>query len=292
MNIKIINFLKYDHRTRLTLFSIAVFWVIFLLVFFSQYFRPYLLKVSFYNVGQGDGIFIETPERYQVLVDGGPGAKILEEIARDMPFYDRTIDLLIPTHPDSDHIAGLVDILERYKVKTILLPKIKSNTIVYKRLLNDIQKEGAILKEAVRTESVQKIELPGEVSFEILNPIKDEPYKSDNDSSMVTLFRYGNIEFLLLADVTSKKEKETLPLLPKGIEVVKIAHHGSKYSSDPEFLRSISPKLCVIEVGENKYGHPSKEALSAMQSSGCKIWRTDRDGTLTVYSDGERYWIQ
>lgn len=291
--IKIENFLKYDYRTRFWVFAVGVFFAIFFFIFFSQYFRPHLLKVSFYDVGQGDAIFIETPARYQILIDGGPGPKILEEISRDMPFYDRTIDIVIPTHPDADHIAGLIDVLERYQVSHILLPHRKNNTIVFKRFIEEVKGEGARVKEVIRSQNIQKIELPGKVSFEILNPIEGEIYKNDNDASVVSLVRYGSVEFLLLADIPKPKERELLPFfMPQGIEVVKIAHHGSKSSSDREFLRSTSPELCVIQVGENRYGHPTKEALSAMSQAGCKIWRTDRDGALTVYSDGERYWIQ
>lgn len=292
-SVKIEKFLKYDYKTRLTLFAIAVFWVIFFLVFFSQYFRPQLLKVSFYDVGQGDAIFIETPARYQILIDGGPGPKVLEEIAKDMPFYDRTVDLLIATHFDADHISGLIDMLERYQVGAILLPRRRADTALSRKFLHEVKEEGTVIKEGIRSQNFQKIELPGEVEFEILNPLEEKKYKNDNDAGIVNLVRYGDIEFLLLADVGREVERSLSPLLPQGIEVVKVAHHGSKSSSDEQFLSAISPELFVIQVGkDNRYGHPAKETLATLALVGAPLWRTDSRGTLTILSDGKRYWVK
>lgn len=292
MQINIEKFLKYDYKTRLVLFSTCLFLLILGLVFLSQYLRPALLKVSFYDVGQGDAIFIETPERYQILIDGGPGPRVIEEIAKDMPFYDRTVDLLTATHFDADHISGLVDILERYQVLSILLPRRRADTAISQKFLREVKEEGAVVREGLRSQNFQKIELPGGVEFEILNPLEEKKYKNGNDAGIVNLIRYGDIEFLLLADVGREVERSLSVLVPQGIEVVKVAHHGSKSSSDEQFLSAISPELCVIQVGENKYGHPSKEALESMSASGCKVWRTDRSGTLTIVSDGERYWVK
>lgn len=292
MSVKVKNFLAYDYKIRVTIFFLAVFSLVFSLFFSKEYFRPHLLKVSFYNVGQGDSIFIETPDRYQVLIDGGRGPKVLEEIGNDMPFYDRTIDLVIPTHPDSDHVTGLVDILERYEVKNILIPRIQAGTVVFKRLLEGIEHEGAHVREAMRQEGVQKITLPGNVHFEILNPLEGEVYKNNNDSGAVTLFSYGSIDILLLADVSAKKEETLIPLIPKGIEILKVAHHGGQSSLNFNFLKAVSPQISVIPVGENNYGHPSHEVLKTLNSLGSKIWRTDREGTLTILSDGKTYWIR
>lgn len=292
MSVKVKNFLAYDKRIRIAIFFVGIFFLVFSLFFFKEYFRPHLLKVSFYNVGQGDSIFIETPDRYQILVDGGRGHKVLEEIGNDMPFYDRTIDLIIPTHPDSDHISGLVDVLERYEVKNVLIPRIPSETLAYNRLLEDIGREGAAVRELVRQENIQKIILPGNVSMEILNPLQGERYENNNDSSAVTIFQYDSVGFFLLADVSAKKEEKLIPLIPKGIEVLKVAHHGAQSSLNFNFLKAVSPQLSVISVGENNYGHPSPEVLKTLSALGSKIWRTDREGTLTIYSDGKTYWVK
>jgi len=286
--IKFQNFIQYDKRTRQWIFCFIIFTAVFCLAAFGIYARPHLLKVSFYDIGQGDGIFIETPERYQILVDAGPGPKILEELAKDMPFYDNTIDVIIPTHPDSDHVAGLIDVLARYQVNGALLSSVSGNTIVYSRLLHDIRQEGSLVSTGAR--QIEPINLPGNVSLQILNPDPDEPQKTTNDASIVVLLRYGKITFLLLADVTTKREQEILPLLPRHVDVIKIAHHGSKFSSGREFLHSLSPERCVSQVGENHYGHPSPQALKAIDDAGCRLWRTDRQGTLTIYSDGNTYW--
>lgn len=293
MQIHIEKFLKYDSKTRAGIFSLGLFLAIFSLIFLSQYFRPAILKVSFYDVGQGDAIFIETPERYQVLIDGGPGAKVIGEIAKDMPFYDRTIDLVVATHFDADHIGGLIDVIERYTVKTILLPRRETDTALAKRFAHAVKNEGAMVKEGARFEKVQKIELPGGVEFEILNPVEGKSYTNDNDAGIVSLIRYGAIEFLLLADVGKKEERSLLSFLPQGIEVVKVAHHGSKTSSDKEFLSRVSPRLFVIQAGkDNRYGHPTKETLETLALVGGSVWRTDTQGTLTILSDGKTYWLK
>ena len=159
--------------------------------------------------------------------------------------------------------------------------------------MGELQKEGARVKEGIRFQNVQKIELPGEVEFEILNPIKGKIYTNDNDGGIVNLIRYGDIEFLLLADVGKKIERALLPLLPQNIEVVKVAHHGSKSSSDRDFFAIVAPEVAVIQVGrDNRYGHPAPEALATITKFSSTIWRTDSQGTLTMLSDGENYWFE
>jgi len=293
--IKFGNFLKYDYKTRLVFFCLALGTLLLGIIFYSQYFRPHLLKVSFYNIGQGDAIFIETPSRFQMLVDAGPGPKILEELSRDLPFYDRSLNLIVPTHADSDHVSGMIDVLERYSIDTIMLDPHLGKTTVYDRLMESVKQEGARIFYAGRSQDskqLQPIALPGGVTFKILNPVVGYPEKTTNDDSIALLVEYGAFKLLLLADVTARIEDQLLPLLPSGIQVVKIAHHGSRFSSGQQFLQTLAPQLCVVQVGKNRYGHPSKEALASIQSAHCHLWRTDTMGALTLYSDGKTYWIK
>lgn len=285
------RFLSYHKGTRFAVFFLCMVLLVLAIIFLHQYTRPYLLKVSFYDIGQGDAIFIETPERYQILIDGGPGPAILREISRDMPFYDRTIDLIIPTHPDADHISGLIDVLKNYQVSYALLARILGNTTTYTRFLDELTREGLATRQAIRGDKPLDVQLPGNVTLTILHPRQGVDYGSDNEAGIATLLTYGEVEFLFLADIAKEQERQLLADLSQGIEVIKIAHHGSKTSSDPEFLQAISPELAIIQVGkDNRYGHPATEVIHTIQKTGAKIWRTDLHGALTLMSDGKTYW--
>lgn len=281
------HFFRFHTKTRLALFAFAIFVGILICFTLFVLFRPARLKINFYDIGQGDGMFIETPHRVQILVDGGPSAAILEKLTLDMPFYDRTIDLLVATHPDSDHIAGLVEVLARYKVKTILLPRLKKESVVYDRLLEAVTAEGANVKEGV---GPQTIMLDQDVFFTVLNPRRGESYQETNDAGVAGILRYKTFELLLTADLGSQSEEAMIPFLPSSIDVLKVAHHGSKHSSSLRFLKHVLPRLSVISVGQNRYGHPSPDVIERLALVGSHIWRTDKEGDLRIFSDGKSYW--
>lgn len=288
IGINVKHFLRYDNRLRLIIIGVFIGIVALASSVVITFFRPPLLRITFYAVGQGDGIFIETPERVQILIDGGRDATMLRKITKDMPFYDRDIDLMIATHPDADHISGLIDILERYNVQAILLPRIKSDTVVYKRFLDAVIKEKALVKEA---RGIHTIALDKDTSFIILNPLPSLPYENDNDYGIVGVLRYGNFDTLFTADISSKEEERLLPFLPEGIEVLKVAHHGSRFSSSFSFLKKVYPAISIIQVGKNNYGHPSPDVIERLASIGSRLWRTDIQGDLRISSDGKTYWI-
>lgn len=262
-----------------------------------------LLTVAFLNVGQGDSIFIESPSGNQVLIDGGVGRGVLRELSSVLKFYDRSLDVVIATHPDADHVGGLVDVLEKYKVDLILEPGVNSDTNVYKSLeekVSDLERSGKIKKILAR--SGMQIDLRGGAILEILFPEKDVTGWETNTASIITRLVYGENEFLLTGDSPSAIENylvnkyrsqgesfKKLQGLSLGLQsdVLKAGHHGSRTSSSDNFVRAVSPEYAVISAGkDNRYGHPHEEVLDLFNKLNIKILRTDIDGRIIFKSDG------
>ena len=248
--------------------------------------QPRFLEVNFFDVGQGDAIFIETPQRHQILIDGGPSSVILEKLAKEMPFYDRSIDLIILTHPEKDHLAGLIDVLKKYRVENILWTGVVRDTSEYKEWLGSIQKEKANIFIA---NSGQKVIMP-RTFLGILYPfenLEEQRFKDSNNTSIVAKLVFGQNSFLFTGDISKSVEKE---LIVKEIDVdsdvLKVSHHGSKTSSAEEFIKEVSPEIAVIQVGQdNPYGHPHPETLETLTKYGIKILRTDKDGDIKILCD-------
>ena len=252
--------------------------------------QPSFLKVVFFDVGQGDSIFIETPERYQVLIDGGPDLTVLEKLAAQMPFYDRTLDLVVLTHPERDHLFGLLEVLERYKIKNILWTGIVRDTAEWEEWVKLIKEEGA---QIIIAQAGQRIILQKEpfIFFDILNPsenLKDREFKNSNDTSIVVNLVFKDVSFLFTGDISNKIEKK----LTVDSDILKVAHHGSKTSSSPEFLQAVSPEVVVISVGENKYGHPAPEVLANLKQFNIEILITKELGDIKVISDGNSFKVK
>lgn len=252
--------------------------------------QGHYLEINFFNVGQGDAIFIETPARQQILIDGGPDPSILTKLSREMPFFDRTIDLVILTHPEKDHIAGLFEVLKRYKIKTILWTGVVRDTDEWQEWVNLIRKEKADIKIAQKGERILLKKENPEIFIDILNPqenLKDKESKNtSNDTSIVASLKVGGNSILFTGDIGKPTEKK---LAEENInaDILKIAHHGSKYSSSDEFLEKVSPTAAVISVGKNNYGHPTEEVLAKLNNFGIKLLRTDYDGDIKFISDGK-----
>lgn len=254
--------------------------------------RAGFLEVIFFDVGQGEAIFIESPHSHQILIDGGPDKTILERLGREMPFWDRTIDLIILTHPSVDHLKGLLLVLERYEVERILWTGIEVDTFSYQEWLRLINQEGS---EIFIARAGQKIKLGPKVFLDILNPSENlkgrkiECGRAINNTSIVARLVYNQNSFLFTADIEKKAERELKDRKNYlNSEVLKVAHHGSKNSSYLEFIEAVSPEIAVISTGKNnKYGHPHQEVLERLEKFGIKILRTDLDGDVKIFSDGK-----
>lgn len=259
-----------------------------ILPFFIFLSLPAYLEVSFFDVGQGDSILIEAPGNYQVLIDGGPSySKVLDGLSREMPFNDKEIDLIILSHPESDHMTGLFPVLENYKVNNIIWTGIEKDGVKFETWKRMISEEGANIYYANSGDTINM----GEVSLEIINPkdlLKNEEVKESNNTAVVAKLRYKDSSFLFTGDISSKIESELTDI---DVDVLKIAHHGSKYSTSEEFLEKVSPLISVIQVGNNSYGHPTEEVLTRLDNFGIKVLRNDTNGNIKIVSDGLNYKI-
>ena len=256
------------------------------------------LEVSFFDIGQGDAIFIETPHKHQILIDGGPSSAILEKLAKEMPFWDRTIDLVILTHPEKDHLAGLLEVLERYEVKQILWTGIIRQTAEYNKWQELIKKEKAKITIA---QAPQKIKA-GRVFLSILYPfesLEGGEFKNSNDTSIISRLIFGNNSFLFTGDATKSVEKKILSKCGEKVnclldsDVLKVSHPGSKTSTSEEFLKEISPEIAIISCGkDNIYGHPHSETLEIFKKYDIEVLRTDINGDIKIISDGEKIYAR
>ena len=252
--------------------------------------QPRLLKVAFLNIGQGDAIYIEAPNGNQVLIDGGPGRQVLRALGRVMPWTDHSLDLVIATHPDADHIGGLPAVLERYQVALVMDNGQPSDTSYYQAWAAASAltvKHGA---NKILAKRGQRIVLDQAKNgfLDILFPLDIPTGKDTNDGSIVARLTFGQSSFLLTGDATLKVEGNLLALDPAGVKavVLKAGHHGSKTSSGPDFVRAVAPAYAIISAGlHNRYGHPHQSVLDTLTAAGATIFRTDEQGTIVCTSD-------
>lgn len=245
-----------------------------------------LLQIAFLDVGQGDAIYIEAPNGSQVLIDGGKNPAVLRELSKVMPFWDRSIDLVVASHPHADHIAGLVDVLERYKIDYVMdvgLANYETPTLVaYEEAVG---RSGAEKITPIRGTTITLDENV------ILTVLSEEVVSASdpNEASIILRLDYGDSSFIFTGDATAENERELLRyhhMLPA--DVLKVGHHGSNTSTSKEFVSAITPDIAVISVGKNNsYGHPTEKTLNTLEAQKVKILRTDKDGTVRFVSDGK-----
>ncbi len=246
------------------------------------------LSLTVFDVGQADAIFFETPDRYQVLIDGGGDARILQKLGSAMPFWDRKIDLLILTHPHADHVGGLVDVLKRYRVGAVIESNANYGTAEYAewqklKKEKNIVSYSAILGMRVGVGRYTRVRILSPFS-----PMNEVSLKNPHDANVTALVYFGASKFLLMGDAEDKIERG---ILARGINpranMLKVGHHGSRTSSSEAFLAAVSPEVSVISAGrKNRYGHPHQEILDRLVAYSQQVFRTDRDGDVTISSDG------
>ena len=272
--------------------NFKIYFLAFLLVsnfviFYAVYYQSSQnLTVAFLDVGQGDAIFVTAPGGVQMLVDGGPNGSVLRELGKVMPFYDRSIDVLVATHADQDHIGGLVDVLKRFKVDLFVRTNSTSSSAVYLELENLI-KEKNIKEEVVISPEI--LTLGGSVHFNILFPTKNTAGWETNDASIVGKIVYGENSFLLTGDVPLIIEKYLTGKYGEFLDsdVLKVSHHGSKNSSSEFFIGTVSPAYSIISAGlNNRYGHSGQEVIGILENFSSQILQTTNLGTIIFSSDG------
>lgn len=251
--------------------------------------RRGLLAVSFLDVGQGDAIFITAPSGRQVLIDGGPSAGVLRPLGTVMPWYDRSIDVVVATHPDADHITGLLDVLERYDVGLVERSSVQGDTPVWRTLEETIaadEKKGVRVVTAVRG---QVIDLGGGAYLEVLSPDRSVPEVDTNLGCVVTRLVYGDTAFMLPCDAPQAIENYLVALDGKDLhaDVLKAGHHGSKTSSSSLFVGYVDPQYAVYSRGcDNTYGMPHDEVVATFEKFTIPTLDTCTQGTITFESDG------
>jgi competence protein ComEC len=288
-------------------FFLGVLIVCGAIVFSLPYWPDNRLHLVFCDVGQGDAVLVKHRD-WQAVVDGGPsGERLLSCLSAHIPPWDRKIELVVVTHPEADHITGLVDVLERYDVNQIVVNSLTKESGVFREFRRLILAEGA---EVYSPQAGDEIRL-GEVSFLILWPEKRlgdsriwesaasneqeaqilgaAEYDGDvNETSVVLGLSYGNFDALLTGDIGFVSENQ---LDFPEVEVLKIPHHGSRYSTSLELLQESSSELAVISVGKNSFGHPTEEVLGKLEGLGIEVLRTDQAGEIEIVADGRSWQV-
>ncbi len=242
------------------------------------------LHLVFCDVGQGDAILIYQGNN-QILIDGGPDQSVLTCLANHLPFWDREIEMVVATHPDADHITGLIDVIERYNVDHFVLNSLGKDSAVFQEFKSAVVNGS---REVYFPEEGDEIKI-GSLELVVLWPQAQEKVlgasiteKEVNETSIVLQLSYGSFDALLPGDISSEVENLLDLSTSQEIELLKVAHHGSKYSTSAEFLEKISPELAIISVGKNPWGHPTEEVLGRLRSLDTKILRTDQEGEIEI----------
>lgn len=249
------------------------------------------LHLVFCDVGQGDAILIYQGST-QVLIDGGPNQKVLNCLSHHLPFWDREIEVIVATHSDADHITGLVDVIERYDVKQFVISSLGKDSAVFEEFKKAVLEEKAAVYfpkagDKIKIDSFELAVLWPQSQEKVLGVITNE--KDINEVSVVLHLSYGNFDVLLPGDISTKIESQ---LDLKDVEILKVAHHGSKYSTSEEFLKEVDPELAIISVGRNSFGHPTKEVIERLSSQNIKTLRTDQNGETEIVSDGKKWGLK
>ena len=258
------------------------------------------MHVYFLDVGQGDATLIRQGN-FDILIDGGPSPQAIgSELGRILPLWDRSIELVVMTHPHADHLAGLVEVLKRYTVGQVLYPDVSYastedyDEALFAEWLSLIRQKNI---EATLAQAYEELSV-GEIVIDVLNPpaapLSDTQSDIDNNAVVLNI-KTGDFSFLITGDLMREGENQiAYERLLTQVSVLKVAHHGSDTSTTGTFLNVAAPQVAVISVGENDYGHPSLEVLDRLKArlGAQNVYRTDQRGTIEFITDGKRLWVK
>ena len=266
------------------------------------------LHVFVLDIGQGDSILIQTPSNERILIDGGPNDAVLKELGKVMPFYERQIDVVVLTHPHADHVNGLVEVLKRYNVGTVLISGVSYSYSGYAAFLQQVAARripvvyagatmagrgpGAAGGDARGVVGRAAVYLLGSVTLDMLYPFESEQgrdFLNQNNSSIVFRLLYGKRSFYFSGDLEMEEETKLVASpLDLHADFLKAPHHGSKTSDTQAFLDRVKPQYAAISCGvNNKFHHPHPSTIQHFQERGINIFRTDLDGIIEAISDGD-----
>ena len=236
--------------------------------------------IYFLNVGQGDSSLINFADGTRMLTDGGKDKSVLFELDKILP-NSRTINLVMVTHPQLDHFGGLIDVIDRFKIGAFIYNGEEAESDAWIALKDKLKRKN--IKTFI-LDSGDVINYKNNKLF-ILSPDRNTKDKDLNENSMITLLESEGIKALFTGDIGDKKEAELIDKYNLDIDVLKVPHHGSKYSSSAEFLKELTPSVSVVQVGKNSYGHPNPSTLKRIASVGSSIYRNDSDGIIRINID-------
>lgn len=253
------------------------------------------LKIVFCDVGQGDGVFIKSPQGSIILFDTGPDEAVLGCLSDNMPFWRKNLDLVITSHPHADHFMGMFSILPNYTVKTYMSEKVVNRSSSFKELMKELSEEGISPKYLTKGSTIS---FKDGLKLRVLGPSKEfsaraAPNGEINEAkeliSLIIEVEYRDFSALLTGD------SQVSGIEDAGVDdvvLLQIPHHGSASGLDERVLDVINPEVATISVGKNKYGHPTETILSLLKEDKIEIYRTDELGDISISTDGSSHWIR
>ncbi len=266
------------------------------------------LHIVFCNVGQGDAAYVRFPDGRDMVIDGGPSDAVLECLGKHMPFWDRSLDIVLLSHPQKDHMQGITAILTRFTVGYFLRSELPVSSEGAKELERVVGERKVNVRFVTAGERVNI----GRVLLSVVWPSQEQVTRMNdqvalgdgsvlgtstvdvNDGSVVFWLRYGDFDALFPGDADSRVEKNYIGYkrADDGVELLKVPHHGSKTGMTKAFADGLRPEISVISVGRNTYGHPTQEALDMLANVGSRVLRTDKEGDIEVVSDGSAWEVR
>ncbi len=247
---------------------------------------PQHTRVTALDVGQGDAILIQTPQAQHILIDGGPDASVLAGLGRHLPFFVRTLDLIVVTHPHADHFAGLIDVLRRYRVERMLMTDVESDSKLYQQLVDEIERQHIAVLRPHLGERFYFSSARPDVGLTVLYPFGEfaNNKQTNLNNASIVLALHDERDVLFAGDAEKEVEQR---LLAAGLvwhaDILKVGHHGSSTSSTQAFLDHVRPAIAAISVGaHNKYHHPSPDIVKRLEQAGAEVRRTDQRGDISL----------
>lgn len=251
-----------------------------------------VLAVHFLNVGQGDAIYLVSPEGNELLIDGGATPAVLRELMPLRSYFDHTLEVVVASHPDTDHVGGLVDVFERFTVEAIIDTPTSGESAAAAAYAAAAEAEAA---QRLTAQAGDVIVFGASTTIHVLAPFTDTIGWESNRASLVLLVQHGNTRFLFTGDAPTGVEDYLVQRYGAQLQsdVLKLGHHGSDTSSSETFLQTVAPRYAVVSAGaDNFYGHPHPAVVARAEAAGAAVLSTAEAGTISFFSDGRRVWTE